>query len=820
LALAGVALLASALFALGILAPPSHVGGPGTSSQIGSLRTEGNLHVDRNASISGSLDVTGPTTLSSLAASGNALLNSVKLTGALGSESTLTGTQFISTVGNGHAPFIVNSSTLVNNLHASNADQLGGADPGFYVNTGGGSQAKSGGLTVGSLVTGPLTASGVTNLGGPLSVSGLTTLNGNLSVPGSATLATAVVTGNANVGGNSVVGGNLTVSGATTLALLNVINLAVTNGISVGGPLTVGGNTALKGSLNVAGPTTLANGLHVTGNTTSTGVITAGGGLVANAGGLTVGAGGANITGNTTITGNTNIGGNLAVGGNGSFSNLLTSGAINAGTTVTAGTGLTVNSGGANINGNSSVTGTLSTSGLLSANGGAAVAGGASVVGGLLADTGVFGGGVLTPGNALTVNGNGNVTGTFTAGNLVTGGTGTFTGLVVNGTSMLNGATNVTAGGLTVVGGLISDTGVIGGGAAAAGNVLTVNGKATVSSDLAVGGNLTVAGSGTFTALAVSGPTSLGGGVTSPVGRFNNLRGTGPGTDLTLNPGGNLVLSPAGNLVIPNTVGNLTLSAAGDLKTLGSLTATANIQGVQLISTATGATPPLVVSSTTLVPNLHVATAETAVSAGTATTATTATNALNLGGLPPSAYIDTSGTPQAKAGALTLAGLTSSSATVNGVLHVTTAPLSTIDNGLQVGTLHDVGALVVDGASQFTGTVAIAGAPIGTYKLTVNGSTILTGDVAGGNQFRGLTTACTLNSATSVESCPYQGGVTLGATPQSIIVTPAGDYAPAVRYWIPALLKPTTTGFSVQFNVNPLLVAVPTPIQFYYVVVQ
>src|SRR3982074_481950 len=122
-ALSGVALLGSALFALGILAPPSHVGGPGTSSQIGSLRTDGTLPVDPNASTSGSLDVTGPTTLSSLSASGNTRLNSIKLTGGLNSESTLTGTQFISTVGNGHAPFVINSTTLVDNLHSANSDQ-------------------------------------------------------------------------------------------------------------------------------------------------------------------------------------------------------------------------------------------------------------------------------------------------------------------------------------------------------------------------------------------------------------------------------------------------------------------------------------------------------------------------------------------------------------------------------------------------------------------------------------------------------------------------------------------------------------------------
>ena len=670
-ALSGIALTASALFALGVLAPPSHVGGPGTTSQIGSLRTEGNLHVDSNASISGSLDVTGPATMSSLSASGNALLNSVKLTGALNSESTLTGTQFLSTVATGHAPMVVNSSTLVNNLHASNADQLGGADPGFYVNTGGAPQTKSGGLSVGSLVTGPLTAGGATNLGGPLSVTGLTTLNGTLNV-----------------------------NGATNLALVNIINLAVANAVNIGGPLTAGGNTALNGSLNVAGPTALANGLNVSGPTTL--------------------ANGLGVTGDTSLHGALNVAGATALG-----AGLSVTGNTSSTGVVTAGAGLVASSGGLTVSGPSTITGNTTINGAATVNGPAAINGPASIA------------------NDLLVGGNSHVVGTSALDGVATVGTAGHTGLA-----------------------------------------LQVNG------DVATTGSQTI---GTLLTSTVQAPA---------------------GSDLTLT-----TATPGRNLLIPNTVGNITLNAAGDLKTAGSLTATTNVQGVQLISTVLTGTAPLQVSSTTLVPNLHVANADAALTAGSATTATTAAtanNALNLGGQLPSFYLDTSATGQTKAGQLTLGA---------GGLHVTTAPLSTFDNGVQVGTLHDVGTLTVDGSaqfngtvavvgnSQFTGTVAVAGAPIGTYKLTVNGSTILTGDVAGGNQFRGLTTLCTLVGA--VETCSYQGGVTLGSAPKSIIVTPAGDYGGATRYWIPALLPPTTTAFTVQFNSNP-----GAAIQFYYVVVQ
>jgi hypothetical protein len=327
--------------------------------------------------------------------------------------------------------------------------------------------------------------------------------------------------------------------------------------------------------------------------------------------------------------------------------------------------------------------------------------------------------------------------------------------------------------------------------------------------------------------------------VTSPTGKFDTISGTGVGTDLAVSPGGKLTLSPTGALVFAAGSGNITLSAAGNLMTAGSLTATTNIQGVQLVSTATTGTPPLVVASTTLVPNLHVANADNAInatSAGTATTAATATNALNLNGQPSTFYLDTSATAQAKAGLLTLTGgFTSSAASavnanlnVGGILHVTTAAGSIVDNALQVGSLHDVGALVVDGNAQVTGTLAVTGnaqfnanlAVTGstalTGNLTVTGSTTLNGDVAGGSKFRGLTTGCTLLA--TVETCPYQGSVTLGAAPKSILLTAAGDYSPATRYWIP--LAPTTTGFSVQFNTNPLVGATATPIQFYYVVIQ
>ena len=226
--LGAVALILAALYALGVISPVQQIGQKDTTSQSGSLRVQGNLHVDRNAAVSGTLDVTGPANLSSVTASGNSTLNSVRLTGPLTSESTLSGTQFISTVSNGHAPLVVNSTTVVPNLHAANSDQLGGNGPGFFIDTSGTTQVKAGGLSVGSLTSGllvvngssnlngPLAVAGQTSLGGPLSVAGLTTLNGNLAVPGSATVGTLTTAGDATIGGNLATIGSATIGGKTS----------------------------------------------------------------------------------------------------------------------------------------------------------------------------------------------------------------------------------------------------------------------------------------------------------------------------------------------------------------------------------------------------------------------------------------------------------------------------------------------------------------------------------------------------------------------------------------------------------------------------
>jgi len=77
-------------------------------------------------------NITGVGTLTSLAVSGNATVGgTLGVTGTITGASTVQGTQLISTVTTGTAPIVVNSTTMVANL---NADQLDGQHGAFYQN--------------------------------------------------------------------------------------------------------------------------------------------------------------------------------------------------------------------------------------------------------------------------------------------------------------------------------------------------------------------------------------------------------------------------------------------------------------------------------------------------------------------------------------------------------------------------------------------------------------------------------------------------------------------------------------------------------------
>ena len=180
-----------------------------------------------------------------------------------------------------------------------------------------------------------------------------------------------------------------------------------------------------------------------------------------------------------------------------------------------------------------------------------------------------------TTGNILSA-GNLSLTGNATAGNLITTGLANVGSLTVTGTSNLGAISNV-----TITGG-------------SSGQVIQTNGSGGLS----------------FTTISTSGVSNGTSSVSIPTVNGNiNLVSAGNTTMVVTGTGANIsgTLSVSGNA----NVGNL-----GTAQVLAS----ANITAPQIISNVTTGTAPFVVTSTTQVANLSVATAGSATTAGTVTT--------------------------------------------------------------------------------------------------------------------------------------------------------------------------------------------------------
>jgi hypothetical protein len=281
---------------------------------------------------------------------------------------------------------------------------------------------------------------------------------------------------------------------------------------------------------------------------------------------------------------------------------------------------------------------------------------------------------------SVSVSGNANIgnigtaiitaTGNVTGANLFTGGLLSVTGnanIGNIGTEIITATGNVTGANL-VTGGLLSVTGNANVGNIGAIGVyattLSATGNANVGNIGATGvvattleGSLTtnaqpnITSIGTLTSISVSGNANIGNVGTGIITATGNITGanlitsgilsvTGTATLGNLSVTGNLT---AGNIVvdsivngnsnvdITNTNGNITMGVNGNadvfiatgtgVSVTGTLNASANITSPQLISNIATGTAPFIVSSTTQVANLSVATANTANLAGTVTTA-------------------------------------------------------------------------------------------------------------------------------------------------------------------------------------------------------
>jgi len=193
---------------------------PAVSSTVSNLAATGTADVTGDATVGGTLDVTGDTTVSNLTATGTA-----DVTG----DATVGGT------------LDVTGDTTVSNLAATGtADVTGDATVGGTLD-----------------VTGDTTVSNLTATG-TADVTGDATVGGTLDVTGDTTVSNLAATGTADVTGDATVGGTLDVTGDTTVS-----NLTATGTADVTGDATVGG------TLDVTGAVTMDGGATVTGDVDS-----------------------------------------------------------------------------------------------------------------------------------------------------------------------------------------------------------------------------------------------------------------------------------------------------------------------------------------------------------------------------------------------------------------------------------------------------------------------------------------------------------------------------------------------------------------------
>ncbi len=244
------------------------------------------------------------------AATGNANVGNLE-TGRIVATGNISGTQLISNIATGTAPFIVTSTTQVANLNVAQAGTAGSATTAGTVTT----NAQPNITSVGTL-TG-LTITGVTNLGavGNVIITGgtsgfylQTNGSGNLTwaaVPtgtgisnGTSNVSIPVVDGNVNTS----VGGNANVFVVTGTGA----NIAGTANVS--GNANVGNLGTATAIITTGNITTINSGLMQNGNSNI--AITANGNVTIAANGgtrITATATGANVTGTLGVSGNANV---------------------------------------------------------------------------------------------------------------------------------------------------------------------------------------------------------------------------------------------------------------------------------------------------------------------------------------------------------------------------------------------------------------------------------------------------------------------------------------------------------------------------------
>jgi len=269
-----------------------------------------------NATFSGTLGVTGVTTLSdALNVTGLASLDGgIDVDGAF-------------TVGDGNGNIVTTGT-----LDVDGATNLNGT---LTVD---GATALDGGITVDTTAFIVANTSGNVTTAGTLDVAGLASLDGGIDVDGAFTVADST--------GNTVVGGTLDVTGAVNLNATTGSTSTTTGALIVDGGagiaenLYVGGNTNVAGTFDVTGQTELAS-LNVEDLTDNRIVIAGSDGELEDDANFTfdgttfVVGSSSSVFGVTAASGNTTVGGTLTVTGNATFNgnvDLQDSDVLNIGT--------------------------------------------------------------------------------------------------------------------------------------------------------------------------------------------------------------------------------------------------------------------------------------------------------------------------------------------------------------------------------------------------------------------------------------------------------------------------------------------------------
>jgi hypothetical protein len=380
------------------------------------------------------------------------------------------------------------------------------------------------------------------------------------------------------------------------------------------------------------------------------------------------------------------------------------------------------------------------------------------------------------------------VTGNASAGNISTGG-------------LISATGNVSGGNLTTAGAVVATGNVSGGNLTTAG--------AVVATGNVSGGNLTTAGALSVTGNATAGNISTG-GVINATGNISG--GNISGTLLT----GTLTTAAQPNITSVGTLTSLTVTgnaSAGNLNTAGKVVASTLESNV-----ATG-TAPFVVTSTTQVANLNVATAGTA---GTVTTAAqpnitsvgTLTSLGVNGTVTAAAFTANTGVFTGNGSGLSAIAGGNVTGQVGNALVAGTVYTAAQPNITSVGTLTSVavtgnataGNVYANsgtiGASLLTGTLTTAAQPNVTSVGTLS-SLSVTGNVAAGN----LTTTGVL-SVTGTGVSSIAGNLDMTSNNIINLAEPVNSTDAATKAYVDSIAQGLHTHDSCNAATNTTLASI------------